>query len=149
MIRDSIYHSLRHSLLVVCINTTKRNGLICGNYDFFENASIKGTIFRMVLLNFYSKCCFILFKYMFCFHGFICCVAFTEIYIGKFRKMIDKYCGNVIFLLVSFPLRNGINPPWGDSIWLVEIHIPSWSCSSETPAPDPSVLGDVQLCFPK
>ena len=29
------------------------------------------------------------------------------------------------------------------------MHIPSWSCSSETPAPDPSVLGDVQLFFPE
>ena len=27
------------------------------------------------------------------------------------------------------------------------MHIPGWSCSSTIPAPNPYVLGDVQLCF--
>ena len=89
----------------------------------------------MVFLNIYNKCCSILFKCMFFFDGFVSCGAFSEVYIGQFLWY---------FLLVYFPLRTGISPPWGDSIWSTEMHIPGRSCSSTILAPDPYVLGDVQ-----
>ena len=97
MICDSLYHALINSVLVVCINTTKSNVLICSNYALFENSIIEGNIVRMVFLNLYTKCCCILFKWIFFLDGFICCGAFTEVYIGPFRKMVNKYFGNVIF----------------------------------------------------
>ena len=53
------------------------------------------------------------------------------------------------FILVCLPLRTEISPPWEDSILSIEMHIPGWSCSSAIPAPDPFVLVDVQLYFPK
>ena len=94
---DSIYHALSNSILMVWINTTKSNGLIFRNYAFFKNLSIEGTIAGMVFLNLYTKCCCIFFKCMFCFDGLVWCGAFTEVYIGQFIKIVNKYCGNVIF----------------------------------------------------
>ena len=83
--------------MVVCIDTTKINGLIGINCAFLENSGIEGTIVRMVFLNLYTKCCCIFFKCMFCFDGLFFCGAFTELYIGQFIIMVNKYCGDVIF----------------------------------------------------
>ena len=76
LICDSLYHALRNSVVVVCINTTNRNGLICGNDDCFENSSIEVTVVSMVLLNFYSKCWCIFSKSM------VCLLNFFKLYDG-------------------------------------------------------------------
>ena len=108
---DSLYRALINSVLVVCINSTKINSLICSNYAFFENSSVEGTIFGMIFLNLYTKCFCIFFKCMFCFDGFVCCGAFTEVYIGKFRKWLKNIVATRYFLLVRFPLKYGISRP--------------------------------------
>ena len=97
MICDSLYHTLSNSVLVVRINTTKSNDFICSNYDFFETSIIEGTIVGMVFLKLYTKYFWILFKSMFCLDGLVFCGAFAVVYIGQFRKMVNKYCGNVKF----------------------------------------------------
>ena len=70
----------------------------------------------------------------------------TYVYLEKWSTTI---VATWYFILICFPLRTGISPPWGDSIWYIEMHIPGWSCSSAIPGLDPFLLGDVQLCFPK
>ena len=110
-----------------CVSTPQKKCLICSNHVFFESLSIGGTTLGMVFFNLCNKSCCILFKFVFFFDSFICYGAFTELYISQFRKMVKKYCGNVIFstYLPSFEnwdqsvLRRFNFIDWNEYSWLI------------------------------
>ena len=94
-------------LFWLCLSTLlKNNVFICKNYAFFENSIIEGTIVGMVFFNLCTKCRCIFFKCVFCFDSFFFCGAYTEVCIVKFRKMVNKYCGNVIFSTCFLSFEN-------------------------------------------